>query len=177
MKFRKAGKEDIQAIADIYEAILDREEAGTGHVGWVRGVYPTKETAEEALQRGTLFVCEDKGSVVAAAKIDGNQVPEYADCTWEYDVPKEQVMVLHTLVVDPAYSGKGYGKGFVRFYEDYALENNRPYLRMDTNARNTAARAMYQKAGYREVGIVGCDFNGIPGIRLVCMEKCVKTKI
>ena len=44
-------------------------------------------------------------------------------------------------------------------------------LRIDTNARNIRARHMYQKKGYAEIGIVPTDFNGIPGIRLVLLEK------
>lgn len=46
-----------------------------------------------------------------------------------------------------------------------------PYLRMDTNARNLRARELYAKLGYAEPGIVGRTFNGIPGVRLVCLEK------
>ena len=42
---------------------------------------------------------------------------------------------------------------------------------MDTNARNTRARKLYQKLGYEETGIVKCTFNGIPDIQLVCLEK------
>ena len=59
-------------------------------------------------------------------------------------------MVLHTLVVDPLRAGKGCGTRFVRFYEDYALERGCPYLRMDTNARNAAARRLYAHLGYRD---------------------------
>ena len=44
-------------------------------------------------------------------------------------------------------------------------------LRIDTNAINQRARAMYQKLGYEERGIVPCVFNGIPGVQLVCLEK------
>ena len=42
---------------------------------------------------------------------------------------------------------------------------------MDTNERNLAARRLYARLGYREAGVVGCTFNGIPGVRLVCLEK------
>lgn len=70
---------------------------------------------------------EEGGAVVAAARINRIQVPVYADVPWRYpDVPDEQVMVLHTLVVEPACSGKGYGTKFVAFYEDYARENRLP---------------------------------------------------
>lgn len=42
---------------------------------------------------------------------------------------------------------------------------------MDTNAKNTAARRLYARLGYKEVGIVDCTFNGIAGVKLVCLEK------
>jgi hypothetical protein len=42
---------------------------------------------------------------------------------------------------------------------------------MDTNARNTRARAMYKRLGYSEPDIVPCVFNGIEGVQLVLLEK------
>ena len=85
---RKANREDIASVVKIYDAILDDEEAGNRRIGWVRGVYPTFRTAEEAFEKGTLFVCEDDGKIVAAAKIDREQVPEYADCHWQRHSPQ-----------------------------------------------------------------------------------------
>ncbi len=167
---RKATPADLDAIAAIYDDIHTEEEAGRSTVGWVRGVYPTRKSAEEAIGRAEMFVLDADG-VVAAAKINREQVPEYALAQWDFPAPDEQVMVLHTLVVSPRCKGQGYGSRFVDFYEAYARENGCPYLRMDTNERNLAARALYKKLGYREVGIVPCAFNGIPDVRLVCLEK------
>ena len=102
------------------------------------------------------------------------QVPEYRNADWRYaDVPENEIMVLHTLVVDPAVKGRGCGTAFVRFYEELARTTGRPYLRIDTNARNTPARALYARLGYTEAGIVAGTFNGIPGVELVCLEKKV----
>lgn len=169
---RRAVWEDIPQVAAIYDHILTEEEQGRAVIGWIRGIYPTQQTAWDALAAGTLFVLEREGAIAAAAKIDRNQVPEYINAPWRYpDAPDEQVMVLHTLVVDPAFAGKGCGTEFVRFYERYALEQGCPYLRMDTNARNAAARRLYARLGYWEAGIVPCVFNGIPGVQLVCLEK------
>lgn len=168
---RMAEKRDIPGVAAIYDHILTEQEQGKCSVGWQRGVYPTEQTAEEALALGELFVEELEGKIVAAAKINQTQVPEYADAPWEYSAPDREVMVLHTLVVDPGCAGKGSGRRFVQFYEEYAAANGCRYLRMDTNEINTAARGLYRKLGYREVGIVDCEFNGIPGVHLVCLEK------
>ena len=41
----------------------------------------------------------------------------------------------------------------------------------DTNERNTRARAMYKKLGYRESDMVPCQFNGMDGVHLVLLEK------
>lgn len=168
---RRAAEKDIPDVARIYEHILDQEEAGEVHIGWVRGIYPTEQTAREALEKKELFVDDEDGAIVAAAKINQEQVPEYRDACWEYQVPDEQVMVLHTLVVDPASSGRGCGRRFVDFYETYARQHGCGFLRMDTNAVNERARRLYEKLGFREVGIVPCVFNGIEGVRLVCLEK------
>ena len=169
---RQAVLGDIPQIEAIYDRILTREERGESFAGWIRGVYPTRQTALEALEAGTLFVLEREGAVAAAAKLDQNQVPEYADALWRYpEAPPEQVMVLHTLVVDPLQAGKGCGTQFVGFYEAHALERGCPYLRMDTNVRNAAARRLYTGLGFWEAGEVACVFNGIPGVRLVCLEK------
>lgn len=169
---RKGAAADIPQIAAIYDRIHTREEAGQSAVGWVRDIYPTRATAQAALDAGELFVLEHGGAVAAAARINQIQVPEYANARWQHpQAPAEQVMVLHTLVVDPLQGGRGLGTAFVRFYEEYAREKGCPYLRMDTNEKNRSARALYARLGYQEVGIVDCRFNGISGVRLVCLEK------
>ena len=174
LEIRRGTKEDIVQVAAIYDHILTEEEEGRAVIGWIRGVYPTENTAKEAVKNDDLFVMTDAGRIVAAARINQVQVSEYADANWKYqDILPEQVMVLHTLVVDPGQSGKGYGSAFVKFYEDYAKEHNCPYLRMDTNAKNQAARKLYARLGYWEADIVPCVFNGIPGVQLVCLEKTV----
>ena len=171
--FRKAEPRDLDAIAAIYDRIHDNEEAGKTTIGWVRSIYPTRATAQSSIEFGDMYVEEVDGVVIAAAKINQEQVPEYANAQWQWEAPEEKILVLHTLVVDPEKGRGGYGKAFVAFYEDMARDMGCPYLRMDTNVRNVIARQLYRGLGYAEVGIVDCQFNGIPGVQLVCLEKKV----
>ena len=171
---RKACQADLPSISAIYERILAAQDRGILSTGWVRGVYPTEKTAQEALEQGELFVLEEEGGILAAAKINREQVEEYASADWRYDVPEDQIMVLHTLAVDPDRSGRGFGTRFIRFYEQYAKDHGCMYLRMDTNVINSAARKLYRGLGYQEVGMVPCCFNGIPNVKLVCLEKCLE---
>lgn len=173
---RKATQTDIDKIVEIYQKIFDDEEAGRNTTGWIRGIYPSRETAEQALSRGDLFVLEDEddGEVCAAGIVNQAQVDVYAKAAWKNQVPDEKVMVLHTLVVNPDKKGKGYGKQFIAFYEDFALKNGCPELRIDTNERNSAARKFYAKLNFKEIAVIPTVFNGIPDVNLVCLEKVLQ---
>ena len=172
LTIRKATIDDVPAISGIYEEIHDKEAAGVTTTGWRRGLYPTAETAEESVGRDDMFVQEDQeGNVVGTAIINRNQVDCYSLGDWEYPAADDEVMVIHTLVISDKDGRRGSGHAFLEFYEDYAREHGCHFLRLDTNARNAAARAFYEKHGYKEIGIVPTVFNGIPGVDLVLIEK------
>lgn len=171
MEILRAQEKDIDSIEKIYESVHNQEEKGPTSTGWVRNVYPVRKTAEDSVKRNDMFVMVDNGKIVAAAIINQIQVPDYKYAKWKYDAKNNEVMVLHTLVVDPSEKNKGYGKAFVAFYEEYAGKQNCTELRLDTNAKNKIAQKMYQSLGYKEAGIVQCEFNGISGVNLICLEK------
>lgn len=98
---RKADAADLDAVVRVYEHVHDAEEAGPAQVGLVRGVYPVRSTAEAALERGDLFVEEADGAVVGTGIFNRLQADVYAGAPWQYDAPDDQIMVLHTLAVDP----------------------------------------------------------------------------
>jgi GNAT superfamily N-acetyltransferase len=173
---RKATDKDIASIAAIYDLVLKQEESGLVTIGWQRDVYPTEDTARQAVLRDDMFVYENDNthSISAAAIINHIQVPSYANGNWSIEADGDEVLVLHTLVVNPQDAGKGIGTAFVDFYEQTAKEKGCKTLRMDTQVKNAAARKLYHKLGYTEIGIVPCDFNGIEDIQLVLLEKGLK---
>ena len=169
--FRKANSDDINSIAKIYKKILEQEEKQITHIGWLPNVYPIKYTAISALNRNDLFVYEENGKILASGIINHIQPEAYIKGNWKYTADNNEIMVLHTLVVSPEYVKSGIGKKFVKYYEEYALEQGCSLLRIDTNKKNTVARSFYNKLGYEEIGIVDCNFNGIPNVNLVLLEK------
>ena len=150
MIIRKATAHDLDAVERIYDDIHTAEETGTATIGWIRGIYPTRKTAEDAILRDDMFVLEDD-KILGTGIINQTQVDVYYGAPWVFE--SDAVCVLHTLVISPKASGKGYGRAFVQFYERWALDHGLPELRIDTNARNIAARAMYRKMGYTEIGM------------------------
>ena len=171
MIFRKATAADIAAVSHIYDRVHIAEEQGKLRVGWVRGLYPTENTAREALSRDDLFVAEEAGRIVATAIINHLQPECYLEGNWAHDAPQDRVMVLHTLAVDPGCSKRGCGTAFVAFYEQYAKDRGCPYLRIDTQNINLAARSLYKKLGYTQIGIVPCVYNGLDDVKIVLLEK------
>ena len=169
--FRKAIDADIDAIAAIYDRVHTAEEKGESTTGWLREIYPVRGTAQAALERGDLFVLTKENRVIGAMILNQRQDDFYKDAPWENAVSDDLVMVMHTLVIDPMVKSNGYGQAMVKHYEEYALAQGCPYLRIDTNVRNQRARAFYAKQGYREVCVVPCDFNGLLGVELVLLEK------
>ena len=177
LRFRKAAESDLDAIERIYDKSHDAEEAGLTTTGWLRGIYPVRAVAEAALDRDDLYVAEltneehPEPLIAATGIINQIQVDVYDLCDWIYTGPDDDVSVLHTLAVDPDARGHGVGPAFVKFWEDLARTQNCSILRIDTNIINRKARAMYARLGYIESGIVPTEFNGIPGVDLVMMEK------
>ena len=173
---RKAGIRDLDDVDSLYQEIHDAEAAGLITTGWLREIYPIRATAEAAQARGDLFVLEEDGQILGSGIINQLQVDVYDGAPWKYQAPDDQVCVLHTLVISPAIRGKGYGRAFIRFYEEYAQQHGCTELRIDTNERNLAARAIYSKYGYQEIDIVPTVFNGIPGVNLVLLEKQIQNE-
>lgn len=172
---RQATPGDLDAVCGIYDNMLAAEEAGKVRTGWMRGVYPTRKTAEDALGRGELFVLEADGKISGTGIINQHQLEAYRDIDWQYPVADHRVTVLHTFMIDPDAMARGLGGKFVEFYENYAIEHGAPYLRMDTNSINAAARQFYKKLGYKEKGFRECFFNGLKNVTLVMLEKLAQT--
>ncbi|MDY6313753.1 MAG: hypothetical protein SPL89_01095 [Clostridia bacterium] len=70
INIRKATAADIDAVDEIYDRIHSEIENGKSGTGWVRGVYPTRETAKASLEANDLFVEELDGKVVGTAIIN-----------------------------------------------------------------------------------------------------------
>lgn len=169
---RKATPSDIDAIERIYDTIHSCEEAGTCVIGWRHGVYPTRATANDALHNGYLYVLEHDGIIHGAAIINKNQLPEYAFGHWKVQAVDDDILVLHTLVIDPNHPHCGYGTELVDYYISMGRALGCKALRIDTQACNARARQFYPRFGFSEVGIVKADFFGGQGyVDLVLLEK------
>lgn len=173
MNIRPATAADIPAITAIYDAILDREEAGPVYTNWQRGKYPTADTARQALEAGTLYVGEENGFLWGVVNLNGIQLPEYDVIPWTIPAERDRVAVIHTLCIHPAASGQGRAKQMVAFCEEESRRQGKTIIRLDTWEGNDPANAMYPKLGYRFAGATEFFFQGFIHEVLNCYEKAL----
>lgn len=169
---RKAVAADLPGISAIYEAILDREESGGPvYTNWQRGKYPTADTARTALEAGTLYVGEEGSSLWGVVNLNGEQLPEYDAIPWSIPAERDQVGVIHTLCIHPAWSGKGLARQMALFCEEEARRLGKTVIRLDTWEGNLPANRLYPSIGYRYAGAAEFFFMGFIRETLNCYEK------
>ena len=77
--------------------------------------------------------------------LNGEQLPEYADIPWQYAAEDDEVGVIHTLVIHPAWSGKGKARELVAFCEEHCRKQGKRVIRLDTYVNNHPANTMYPR--------------------------------
>jgi ribosomal protein S18 acetylase RimI-like enzyme len=146
----KAECRDIDAIDDMYGRSIDLLLENGIHQ-WMRGVYPTRATAEEAAARGFLYRCLCDGTLAAAFIMNESQPPQYGGVAWKY---AGRALVLHTLVVDPRFRRRGAGARAVEYVLDRARRGAFGCVRLDVFPGNPAAVSLYRRFGFERAGKV-----------------------
>lgn len=170
---RKATAADLDRAEAIYHEILDYQAATVNYTNWIKGAYPTRDTARAALEADTLYVMEEDGQVVGVVNLNHIQPAEYAKIPWSIPAQGEEVLVIHTLCIPPSCSGRGYAKVFVAFAEELGRKLGCKVIRLDTYEGNLPACALYTKLGYREAGTTLFHFEQVIWENLRCFEKAL----
>ena len=171
MSIRPAVAADLDGITAIYDAILDREEAGPAYTNWQWGKYPTVDTARQALEAGTLYVGEEDVFLWGVVNLNGIQLPEYDAILWTFPAERNQVAVIHTLCIHPVRAGRGLARRMVAFCEEETRRQGKAVMRLDTWEGNLPANRMYPVLGYRYAGAAEFFFQGFIREILNCYEK------
>ena len=168
---RQAVKTDIDAVENSYTELLTYEKEHGGSSNWVLGVYPTREVAERSYGEGTLYVLEEGAEICASMILNQYQSDDYREMEWMYPADDSEVLVIHTLCIPPSKAGRGYGKKMVQYAIEHARKMNCTAIRLDTWAGNEPAAALYQKFGFRYVGVTDVLLQGLIPEKQVFFEK------
>lgn len=168
MEFAKAGAQDTDEIGLLYDELCDYLSMNVNYPGWMKGIYPARETAAAALETDTLFAVRTGEKIIGTVIL--NRMPEtgYENANWKFQSDYSDVLVIHTLAVHPAYLKSGAGKFTLRSCIDYAKANGIKALRLDVNEGNEPAIRLYETHGFTYIETVdlGLGKYGLDWFRL-----------
>lgn len=154
MEIIKATSADIDELESLYNDLNDHFEATTNYPGWIKGIYPVRETALKGLEEGNLFVAKDGGIIAGSIILNHHPEEAYEEATWGIEADYTDVFVIHTLVVHPAYLNKGVGSLLMEFAKKHAVESGIKTIRLDVSENNLPAIRLYEEHGYTYVTTV-----------------------
>ncbi|WP_338378542.1 GNAT family N-acetyltransferase [uncultured Flavobacterium sp.] len=155
--FRKATLKDKTAIWNIVQdAILRRKKDGSSQ--WQDG-YPNEGIIENDIKSQAGYVLTDENIVIGYCAVLINNEPEYEKIIGKW-ITNEDFVVVHRIVIDTRYLGKGLSKVILKNIENHALNNNIKSIKVDTNFDNIPMMKIFDQMGYIYCGEV--YFRGSP---------------
>ncbi|MEZ4938832.1 MAG: GNAT family N-acetyltransferase [Crocinitomicaceae bacterium] len=168
VKIEKGSLSDLNELFQIYLNGKNELEIN-GIYQWTNN-YPTRSIIESDIKKSVLFALKNGREIIGAINISEEQEPEYETINWKFDSSK--VLVIHRLVIDPIYQGKGFAKRLMDFAEKFAKDNNYSSIRLDAYSQNKKVIDFYIKRNYFIRGNVNFAEREYP---FHCMEKEIIT--
>ena len=112
--------------------------------------YPSKEAFQKDIERGELFVVEEKNTVQGTIVISTLMDKEYKPIQWL--TPNGNSVYIHRLSVHPNLQGKGLAQQMMDFAENHAREHGFVSVRLDTFSQNKRNQRFYEQRGYQKLG-------------------------
>lgn len=112
--------------------------------------YPSKEAFQKDIERGELFVVEEKNTVQGTIVISTLMDEEYKPIQWL--TPNGNSVYIHRLSVHPNLQGKGLAQQMMDFAENHAREHRFVSVRLDTFSQNKRNQRFYEQRGYQKLG-------------------------
>ncbi len=129
--------------------------------------YPNVDYFQDCIENKMLFVLLEEDKIVGHVVLNEWQTEEWKTIRWNGNNP----LIIHSLMIDPSYQGKGIGAIMVKRMEEYALLNGYDSIRLDTFSGNPQALKLYKKHGYIEKGEVFFASKPVGHQKYLCMEK------
>ena len=161
MMLQKADSRDLDQIASLYDAVIDYldQKQKINYPGWLKGIYPNRQTACDGLNEGSLFILNQDDLILGSVIL--NHVPEkaYQGVSWKIDCQDHEMLVVRTLAIHPDYLYQGLGKQMMGLIKKYALSEGMKTIRLDVCIQNTPAIRLYERSDYQYIDTVDLGLN------------------
>ena len=159
MFIEKGTINDIDELEVLYDDLNDYLEAGLNYPGWIKGIYPVRETAVAGINAENLFVQRVDGVIAGSVILNHEPEKAYDEVVWGIKDDYKDIIVIHTLVVNPKFMQRQVACELMQFAHEYAVEQKIKSIRLDVSVHNIPAIALYEKLGYKYIGTVDLGLN------------------
>lgn len=159
---------DADELDELYDDLNDYLSTHINYPGWIKNVYPVRQTATDGIESDSLFVFR-VGSRIAGSIILNHRPEEaYHKVKWMIQDDYENILVIHTLVVHPLFLQKGIGEKLLSFTKEYGITKGIKSIRLDVSVDNLPAISLYEKMGYQYIATVdlGLEYEHLRWFRL-----------
>lgn len=159
MKIEKATKHDIEELEALYNDLNDYLESHTNYPGWIKGVYPVRETAIDGIQEDNLYVIRDNFRIAGSVILRHEPEEAFSKADWGNDLDYKDIVVIYTFTVHPSYQNNGIGKKIMDFIIQDSKEKNIKAIRLDVYEKNKPAIELYKKYGFEYIDSVDLGYS------------------
>jgi ribosomal protein S18 acetylase RimI-like enzyme len=155
----RATEKDLEEMDGLYNALHDFLQVNINYPGWIKGVYPTRETAANGIEKNNLFVLKINNEIAGSIILNHSPETAYTKAEWGIEMDYDKIIVIHSLAVHPRYMKKGVGKRLMDYAKSFSMEHKMKSIRLDVSIHNTPAIKLYEKCGYQFIDTVDLGLN------------------
>lgn len=157
LSIRKANKNDINTVIELYEELINAIKDNEHTPQWVYGIYPKDETIIEAIEAEELYVGEIDSEIVSSIVINHKANEGYENIKWKIDDDYDNIYVVHLVAVKHGHGNKGIAKKMLSYVFDLAKENSIKSVRLSIMENNVPAERVYKKLDFEYVDTMTVD--------------------
>ncbi len=157
MVIRICVKEDISLVGTFYEKVVKLLDEDINYPHWIRGVYPSEESAKKMTEKGAQYVCIQDGMIVGAFALNDEPQGSYRKGQWPHVLADGEYTVIHALAVDPEYRNQNIASKIIKFCLEKTRSEGYKAIRVDIAADNIPARKLFEKNGFIFAGDVDLE--------------------
>ena len=159
LQLLQATREDMPRVIELYEKSIAALAGKPEDPQWNLENHPSIASLTANAEAGCLLIgtLPDCDELAAAMVLNADFAAGYDTVAWHVSASPGEALCVHTFCTNPDLSRRGIGKRFLQLAADHARSLGAKALRLDVLVQNAPAQALYEKAGYENLGF--CTLN------------------
>ncbi|MBQ6126762.1 MAG: GNAT family N-acetyltransferase [Erysipelotrichaceae bacterium] len=166
---RLAEKDDLIRLKSFYDDVIDYQRYDSCGAAWTKDVYPSVNDLKRHLENDLFYILEEREKIAGAACISLHEEENYRNAPWSLNLKEEEIAVLHLMAIHPSRRGKGLSKELLSFIIEN-ISGKVKAIHLDVIEGNNRAAELYEKAGFRSVGLYRVFYEDTGNIMVDLME-------